>query len=72
MGLEELLKNVPKGEFKPYAYQSDRSLFVYFKGDADYSESLTDEITLYKSLETNEIVGCAVNLKSIKKENDER
>lgn len=65
-GLEDLLKEYvlsEKGDFKPYVYATENSITVYFKSDADYSEVLTDEITLYKSIETQEIVGCRINRK---------
>lgn len=59
--LREFLKqNPPAGEFAPYSYLHDGTLTVYFKDDADYTERLTDEITLCLSLETGEIVGCHV------------
>ena len=31
-----------------------------FEGDADYSARLNDHVTLYRSLETNEITGCRI------------
>jgi len=57
----ELLMGV-EGEFKPYSYfcEDSDALTVYFKGDADYSERLTDHVTLYLSLESDEIVGCRI------------
>jgi len=64
--IEDLLKDYALGEkkeFTPYTYTSEHAITVYFKGDADYSEVLTDEITLYKSMETHEIVGCRINKK---------
>ena len=36
------------------------ALTFYFKPDADYSERLTDHVTLYRSLESNELVGCRI------------
>jgi hypothetical protein len=36
------------------------ALTAYFEGDADYSKRLNDHVTLYLSLETNEIVGCRI------------
>jgi len=57
-----LKENPPAKKFVPYCYVSEQadSLTVYFEGDADFSERLNDHITLYRSLETNEIVGCRV------------
>ncbi len=61
--LERLLKErLPAKQFVPYSCfnkQSD-TLTVYFEGDADYSKRLSDHVTLYLSLETDEIVGCRI------------
>lgn len=59
---EFLKKNPPAKKFVPYCYISKEAdaLTVYFEGDADYSKRLNDHVTLYLSLETNEIVGCRV------------
>ena len=48
--------------FRPYCILSEEAdaFTAYFKGDADYSERLTDHVTLYRSLDTNEIVGCRI------------
>jgi hypothetical protein len=61
--LQKFLKdNPPANKFVPYCLLSKEAdaLIVYFEGDADYSHRLTDHITLYLSLETNEIVGCRI------------
>lgn len=61
--IRQLLKeNPPARKFVPYCYLSEQAdaLTVYFEGDADYSEWLNEHITLYRSLETKEIVGCRV------------
>lgn len=57
-----LKENPPAKQFVPYCYLSKESdsLTVYFEGDADYSKRLNDHITLYLSLETDEIVGCRI------------
>jgi hypothetical protein len=48
--------------FQPYVTISEEAdaLTAYFKPDADYSQRLTDHVTLYRSLDTNEIVGCRI------------
>ena len=48
--------------FCPYSAISREAdaLTTYFKGEPDYSERLTDHVTLYRSLETQEIVGCRI------------
>jgi hypothetical protein len=57
-----LKENPPAKQFVPYSYLSKEAdaLTVYFEGDADYSKRLNDHITLYLSLETDEIVGCRI------------
>jgi hypothetical protein len=61
--LERLLKkHPPTRQFVPYCYLSKQSdtLTVYFEGDADYSKRLSEHVTLYLSIETDEIVGCRI------------
>lgn len=61
--LIEFLRNNPSAEkFVPYCHRHLGSdvLTVYFEGDPDYSERLSEHVTLYRSLETNEIVGCRI------------
>jgi hypothetical protein len=57
-----LRENPPANQFVPYSYLSAEAdaLTVYFEGDPDYSKRLNDNITLYISLETDEIVGCRI------------
>jgi hypothetical protein len=54
--------NPPAKKFVPYCYRNLASdaLTFYFEGDADYSERLSDHVTLYRSLETKELVGCRI------------
>ncbi len=60
--MQFLKKNTPAKQFVPYCYVSKQAdaLTVYFEGDADYSKRLSDHLTLYLSLETNEIIGCRI------------
>lgn len=53
---------VGSGEFRPYCITNEEAdaLTAYFKNDADYSERLTDHVTLYRSIDTGEIVGCRI------------
>ena len=57
-----LKANPPAKQFVPYCYVSKQAdaLTVYFEGDADYSKRLNDHVTLYLSMENNEIVGCRI------------
>ena len=61
--LERFLRDSqPAKKFVPYCFldkQSD-TLTAYFEGDADYSKRLSEHLTLYLSLETDEVVGCRV------------
>lgn len=61
--IRQLLKdNPPAKKFIPYCYLSEEAdaLTVYFEGDPDYSERLNEHVTLYRSLETKEVVGCRI------------
>jgi len=60
--MQFLRENAPAEHFTPYCHLNKESdaLTVYFEGDADYSERLNDHVTLYRSLETKEVVGCRI------------
>jgi hypothetical protein len=60
--IQFLRSNPPATKFVPYCHLSKEAdaLTVYFEGDPDYSKRLSDHITLYLSLETNEPVGCRI------------
>ena len=49
-------------EFTPYyeISQEADALTVYFKPDRDYSKRLTDHVTLFLAVETNQVVGCRI------------
>ena len=57
-----LKENPPARKFVPYCYLNKEAdaLTAYFEGDPDYSKRLNDHVTLYLSLETDEIVGCRI------------
>lgn len=57
-----LIAQVGDAPFQPYHEISPEadSLTFYFKPDADYSQRLTDHVTLYRSIESNELVGCRI------------
>lgn len=44
----------------PCVYRGFAGTFVHFKGDRDYSEQLTPELVVFRSIETGEIVGCRI------------
>lgn len=61
--LRELLRNnPPANKFVPYCYLCKKTdtLTAYFEADPDYSVRLNEHLTVYRSLDTNEIVGCRV------------
>lgn len=63
MSIGEFLNSqVMTGSFKPYSTYSRMAdaLTFYFKPDRDYSKRLTEHVTLYLSVETNEIIGCRI------------
>ena len=49
-------------EFNPYCEPSPEAdaINVYFRSDADYSERLTDHVTLFRSLDDKSIIGCRI------------
>jgi hypothetical protein len=61
--IKELLASNPVAiGFTPYHelnLDAD-ALTIYFKPDADYSKRLNDHITLYLSIESQQIVGCRI------------
>jgi hypothetical protein len=61
--LQSLLENnPPASNFRPYVeiHVEADALSAQFKPDPDYSKRLTDHVTLFLSIETNEIVGCRI------------
>ncbi len=49
-------------KFQPYHelnLETD-TLTFYFRGDADYSKRLSDHVTLYLSVDKDELVGCRI------------
>ncbi len=63
MSINEFLDSqVVAGPFKPYSTYSRMAdaLTFYFKPDRDYSKRLTEHVTLYLSVESNEVIGCRI------------
>jgi hypothetical protein len=52
----------PKSEFEPSCYLCEESdtLTFYFRNDPDYAKRLGKHVTLYLSLEKDELVGCQI------------
>ena len=48
-------------EFIPNAYQQNDEIFVTLNDAESYEEKLNDQITLYKDVKTNEIVGMMIS-----------
>jgi len=57
--LDDLIANEPKGEFRPYCvrHEAADAMTIYLKDEPDYSKRLTDHVTLYLSVATQEPVG---------------
>jgi hypothetical protein len=57
-----LITQIGDTPFQPYHEISREAdaLTFYFKSDPDYSQRLTDHVTLYRSIESNELVGCRI------------
>jgi hypothetical protein len=51
-----------RGHFRPFLVISRETdgLTAYFKFDSDYSQRLTDHVTLYRSTGSDEIIGCRI------------
>ncbi len=61
--LTELVEQHRKeGPFKPYAYygSEEDALTTYWRGDADYARRLNSRVTVFLSLESDELVGCQI------------
>ena len=60
--IEFIEKNRPSGPFKPYAYYGaeEDALIFYFRGDPDYARRLNRRVTVFLSLEGNELIGCQI------------
>lgn len=63
LDVDSLLRNIdPNTPFRPYAREckATDTLTIYFLPEADYSQRLTDHVTVYRALETNRLVGCRI------------
>ena len=47
-------------EFVPNVYQQNNEIFVHLKDSEEYEEKLNNQITLYKDVKTNEIIGLKI------------
>ncbi len=52
----------PEGDFSPCAYYGaeEDSLMFYFRNDPDYAKRLNSRVTVYLSMEDQELVGCQI------------
>jgi hypothetical protein len=52
----------PAAEFRPWAYygQEEDALMVYFRKDADYAKRINARVTVYLSMDDNELVDCQI------------
>lgn len=61
--VDALLREIdPNAPFCPYARacKVTDTLTIYFLPDADYSQRLTDHVTVYRSLDTEQLIGCRI------------
>ncbi|MDP7019151.1 MAG: hypothetical protein QGG36_25365 [Pirellulaceae bacterium] len=61
--VDDLLNSLgPVRPFRPYWRLSNAAdaVNVYFSNERDYSQRLTDRVTVFRSIETDEIVGCRI------------
>jgi len=52
----------PTGEFRPCAHYrpEEDALMFYFRNDPDYAKRINSRVTVYLSMDTNELVGCQI------------
>ena len=62
MNIAKYLRDNPPGPFKPGCFVSSGGIQAYWKPDADYSEVVSEEITLLRSVATHEIIGVWLGL----------
>lgn len=60
--MEFVAQHKGNGEFQPYAYYGaeEDAITIYFKGDADYSRRCNSRVTVFFSLDGDELVGCRI------------
>lgn len=60
--IEHILSHPPRGEFKPCAYYGpdEDALMFYFRDEPDYAKRLNSRVTVYLSIDTDEVVGCQI------------
>ncbi len=60
--VEILRSNPPVEPFRPYCHLDEKAdaLMVHFRNEPDYSKRLNDHVTLYLSLDNEQIVGCRI------------
>jgi hypothetical protein len=59
---DTLMNSATEGKFEPYAYYGceEDALTFYFNPAADYARRINSRVTVFLSLETNELVGCQI------------
>jgi len=70
--LMEIARNFPKNSFKPYAFynSSMNTIEVYLKDESCMTQSLNDQLDLYISFDTNEIIGVKIlNIRKLLEQN---
>lgn len=62
VSLTDFIRSTTPEQFsaKPYYSQHGDALIFYFKDDPSYGERVDSLLTVYRSMETNELVGCEI------------
>ena len=60
--IDFVTRQVPAGGFSPYCYYGteEDALMFYFRNEADYAKRLNSRVTVYLSLDGNELLGCQI------------
>lgn len=66
--LEEFMQRLgPPGPFKPEPWicPITGDITIYFKDVPSFAEELTEKVTLFKAIDTHEIVGCKLRIRKV-------
>lgn len=60
--IDYISRHTTSGEFRPCAYYGgeEDALVFYFRNEPDYAKRLNRRVTIYLSMETDELVGCQI------------
>ena len=60
--ISHVKSHAPVGEFRPCAYYGaeEDALMFYFRNDPDYAKRINARVTIYLSMDDDEMVGCQI------------